>query len=421
MKNVMILLLIALSTLCACSRDESPVNIPKHGPGTPNASIVVANCDTLKTAVERFASENGGIYPANVGVDTSRAGHTVLELLPVGGLENPFTKRRAAPVNGAAGSPGEIGYVPVAQDGWNVGYVVTGFGATALLATLSNLGSPEEAKVIANCFLVRQKVEEIYDSYNHLYPCDNLSDGWPGTLHLEPSIVNPFTGLDQQPVSRNAGSPGEIGYVVISQRGVRVGYIITGYGASSVIITLTNLGYSRDQAIVASECRTMQLAVEEYADAHGGLYPGSMLCPPGVAYQPIQSNGWGVGYEIGGSVQGAAFVELTNIDSPEEMPLRENCLVLKQAVEAFAAQSGGRYPLDVDTDKTSLGKTVVDLLPRVHALENPYTGVPSNPVNHSATLPGEVGYALVHEYNPRDGRYIPPGYVITGFVNERHE
>ena len=98
-KNLMILLLIALSSLCACSRDESPVDITKHPPGTSDASIVVANCDTLKAAVERFASENSGVYPANVDVDTSRAGHTVLELLPAGGLENPFTKSKEAPVN----------------------------------------------------------------------------------------------------------------------------------------------------------------------------------------------------------------------------------------------------------------------------------------------------------------------------------
>ncbi|HEY5133570.1 MAG TPA: hypothetical protein VII85_07800 [Candidatus Krumholzibacteriaceae bacterium] len=416
MKNVLILLLMALSTLCACSRDESPVNIPKHPPGTPDASIVVANCDTLKAAVERFASENGGIYPANVDVDTSLVGHTVLDLLPAAGLENPFTKSKEAPVNGAADSPGEVGYVPVAQDGWNVGYVVTGFGADALVAELSNLGSPEEAKVIANCFLVRQAVEEIYRSRGQLYPGDNPSDGWP-YLHLESSIVNPFTELDQQPVGRTASSPGEIGYVLIVQHGVRVGYIITGYGASSVILALTNLGYSRDQAVVASGCRTTQLAVEEHADAHGGVYPSSTPCPSGVAYEAIQSNGWDIGYEIRGSVQGAAFVELTNIDSPEELSLRVNCFMLKQSVEAFAAQSGGRYPLDLDTDKTSLGQTVVDLLPRAHPLENSYTGAGSNPVNHSATLPGEIGYALVHEYRPRDGRYIPPGYVITGFVN----
>jgi len=98
--------------------------------------------------------------------------------------------------------------------------------------------------------------------------------------------------------------------------------------------------------------------------------------------------------------------------------VRLNCLLTKQAVEEFAAQNGGVYPENVDSDRILDGKTVVDLLPRAHALANPYTGVEGSPVNHSATLPGEIGYALVHEYRPHDGRYIPPGYVITGFVND---
>lgn len=417
MKNLLILLLIALSSLCACSREESPVDITKHPPGTSDASIVVANCDTLKAAVERFASENGGIYPAGVGVDTSRAGHTVLELLPAGGLENPFTKSKAAPVNGAADSPGEIGYVPVAQDGWNVGYVVTGFGATALVATLSNLGSPEEAKVIANCFLVRQAAEQMFDHYlGYPYEIDYPAF-W--RLRMANAPVNPYTSLAQYPVGRTAGSPGEIGYVAILRDDVPVGYVVTGYGADSVIFALSNLGYSREEAIVASNCRTLQRSVEDYANANGGVYPGTAVCSPGVAYEAIQMNGWNVGHRIIGSVHGSEFVEMTT--SPQEVGVRLNCLLLKQAVEAFAAQSGGRYPLDVDTDRTSLGQTVVDLLPRAHPLENSYTGARSNPVNHSASLPGEVGYAVVHEYNPRDGRYIPPGYVITGSVNKRLE
>ena len=413
MKNVLILLLMALSTLCACSRDESPVNIPKHAPETPDASIVVANCDTLKAAVERFASENGGIYPANVDADTSLAGHTVLELLPAGGLENPFTKSKAAPVNGAADSPGEIGYVPVAQNGWNVGYVVTGFGTTALVAELSNLGSPEEAKVIANCFLVRQAAEQAFNRYIG-YPYETDYPGW-WRLRMSNVPVNPYTGLAQGPVGRTAGSPGEIGYVAILRDDIPIGYVVTGYGADSVIFALSNLGYSREEAIVASNCRSLQRSVEDYANANGGLYPGTAVCAPGVTYETIQMNAWNVGYRITGSAQGSEFVEMTT--SSQEAGVRLNCLLLKQAVEAFAAQSSGRYPLNVDTDKTSLGQTVVDLLPRAHPLENSYSGARSNPVNHSATLPGEVGYAVVHEYNPRDGRYVPPGYVITGFLN----
>jgi len=414
MKSVIMLLLVTLLSLCGCSRDDSPVNIPKPVPEAPDPSIVVANCAVLQAAVEQFAAENDGVYPDDVDIDTSLAGNTVLDLLPPGGFENPFTKAKEAPVNGAADSPGEVGYIAVAEGEWNVGYVVTGYGSDALVAEMSNLGSPEEAKVIANCFIVKQAAEKMFDD-NHEYPHEIDYRYW-WHLHLPHSLVNPYTGLAEYPAGRTACSLGQIGYVAILQNDLPIGYVITGYGSSSIIFTLSNLGYSREEAIIASGCRTLQRSVEEYAEANDGLYPCTAVCPPGVMYETTQIIGWNVGYKILGSAGGSKCIEIAT--SSQEARVRLNCILLKQAVEAFAAQSGGVCPEDVDSDRTPGGQTVVDLLPRGYMHGNPYNGMREVPQNHSATFPGEIGYAAVPEYRPGGERNVGPGYVITGFVND---
>jgi hypothetical protein len=45
---------------------------------------------------------------------------------------------RTEPINGAAASPGQTGYVPIVQGGINTGYTITGFGAQVTLITLSS-------------------------------------------------------------------------------------------------------------------------------------------------------------------------------------------------------------------------------------------------------------------------------------------
>jgi hypothetical protein len=415
-RNVLILFLLTILAAGGCGREDGPVNTPTLVRETPDASIVVANCAALQSAVEQFAEENDGVYPDNVDADTSRAGHTVIELLPAGGFENPYTGSASAPVNGAADSPGEIGYVPVAEGDWNVGYVVTGFGAAELVATLSNLGSPEEAKVIANCYILRQGAEDGYDSWVG-YPLE-IDAHSCYHIRLANSLVDPYTGLDQLPISRTASSQGEIGYVAIVKDDLVIGYVVTGYGNDSLICVLSNFGYSREEALIASECRRLQRSVEEYASSNGACYPATAACMPGVTYETINMNGWNVGYRISGSAQGMNFLEI--VTSPEAAKVRLNCLLLKQAVEESAVQNGGAYPDNVDTDRMPGGRSVVDLLPRAHLLENPYTGKLESPVNHSATRPGEIGYAAIPEYHahcPWCGGYIPPGYVITGYVH----
>jgi type IV pilus assembly protein PilA len=90
---------------------------------------VKSNCHTVQLAAEDFAVQNDGVYAANVDADTTPSGDTINAMLPGGGsLENPFTKAATEPINGAAATAGQTGYVVVAQGGTNVGYTITGCG-----------------------------------------------------------------------------------------------------------------------------------------------------------------------------------------------------------------------------------------------------------------------------------------------------
>jgi len=450
--------------VCGCSRDESPVGAPKPLPQGPDESIVVSNCGILRAAVEQFAAENQGIYPNDIDTDSTEAGNTLLDLVPGGQLpENPFTKQPTVPVNGVAVNPGEVGYAPIKEGDWNVGYLITGFGAAALVAQLSNVGTPEDAKMMANCLIVQKAAEqEKVTSWGHMYPADDDIDGhlW---RFLDPRLtMNPFTNLPTYLVCHTASAPGEIGYVAMyeDEPWKTRGYVITGYGSGSIVAAVTNLGYSRADAILVSDCRTLQKAVEAEADRNSSLCVtnlesvrsglsssiigmlsvenGSELLPgrddsspglsgasgPGkIVYEMIDHHGLKIGYRITGYAGDSKVIELTNLESQGDAIVRTNALELKAAVEEFAARSGGRYPADVDRDRTLDGRRLVDLMPREGVLLNPYTGAWGMPANYSASSPGEMGYAVVHEYadDPAHFPNLKEGYVITGFGRHRME
>lgn len=102
-------------------------------------SAVKSNCHTVQLAAEDFAVQNEGVYAANVDMDATSAGMTILDMLPGGlRLENPFTQAVTEPVNAPAVNPGETGYQPIVQGGINVGYTITGFGENALILRLTN-------------------------------------------------------------------------------------------------------------------------------------------------------------------------------------------------------------------------------------------------------------------------------------------
>ena len=93
---------------------------------------VKSNCHTVQLAAEDFAVQNDGVYAGNVGVDMAPNGDTITAMLPGGALlENPFTKLPTEPVDLAAATPGQTGYVPIIVAAVNIGYNITGCGKDA--------------------------------------------------------------------------------------------------------------------------------------------------------------------------------------------------------------------------------------------------------------------------------------------------
>ncbi len=87
---------------------------------------------TVQLAAEVYAASNDGKY--------SVAAADLRPLLPRGNLlENAFTGIASEPqFSAVAATPGQIGIEAVQEAGESVGYTVTGFGKSALVAELSN-------------------------------------------------------------------------------------------------------------------------------------------------------------------------------------------------------------------------------------------------------------------------------------------
>jgi type IV pilus assembly protein PilA len=92
-------------------------------------AAVKSNCHTIQLAAEDFAVQNDGVYAGTVAEALPSTGQSIVDMLPGGALlENPFTKAATEPVDGAAATAGQSGYVPVAASGVNIGYSITGCG-----------------------------------------------------------------------------------------------------------------------------------------------------------------------------------------------------------------------------------------------------------------------------------------------------
>jgi len=112
-----------------------------HDPSDPlllRDASVVQNCETVRDAVEAFASMNDGWYPGGL-TDTTPGGDTVIDLLPSGTLlVNPYTGVHTEPTNGHAAVLGQTGYL-VRSDtqGRNAGYTITGYGWCGEIGSIS--------------------------------------------------------------------------------------------------------------------------------------------------------------------------------------------------------------------------------------------------------------------------------------------
>lgn len=87
----------------------------------------------------------------------------------------------------------------------------------------------------------------------------------------------------------------------------------------------------------------------------------------------------------------------------------QNCYVLLQAAELYSAENRRNYySIDVFSDTSSAGHTLIELIPEGYWLENPISHQPAELVNGRAANAGEIGY------EPLLQRDSNPGYTITG-------
>lgn len=87
-----------------------------------NNMIAKTNAYTILRAAQAFAHHNGGNYPSSF-TDEDQEGCTLLDYLPRGGLENPFTGTWDVPLDGSTSlalfRPGMLVYA-ARPDGCNV-------------------------------------------------------------------------------------------------------------------------------------------------------------------------------------------------------------------------------------------------------------------------------------------------------------
>jgi len=104
----------------------------------------------------------------------------------------------------------------------------------------------QEAGVKSNSHTVQVASEDFCVQNSGFYPAsladplpngDTLIDLLPWSQPLE----NPFTRANTEPVDGAAANPGETGYQPLPDwSGSMVGYVITGYGKATLLITFTN-------------------------------------------------------------------------------------------------------------------------------------------------------------------------------------
>lgn len=105
----------------------------------------------------------------------------------------------------------------------------------------------KEASVKSNCHTVQLAAEDFAVQNNGVYAGnvgvdttpggDTIIDMLPSGLNLE----NPFTKAATEPVDGAAATAGQTGYApIVDASGTNVGYTITGFGKTAMVITLTS-------------------------------------------------------------------------------------------------------------------------------------------------------------------------------------
>jgi hypothetical protein len=340
--------------LSGCAGETGPVDAPAPFSGKVSKSAITADCIAVQDAAEKYA-EQCGEYPGDMEIEIDSAIDVqtcVAPELPDGNFpEGPITEWVEIPRGMERIYPDAIEYTIIRFKGWNLGYIVIGYGADGPVIELTSGESREETVVRLNCLIVRAAVEAFAALNGGEYPEDTDTDRTPcgsTVLDLLPRghlCRNPYTGAETTPVNHSPVDPGEIGYTAIQDiyyyngyqvRGRMIGYIISGHGTAEIVCVINNRGYSSRDALVI-----------------------------------------------------------------------QNCLTVERAARLFARCNGGWYPLN-SADSDPSGKTIIDYLPGGTLLRNPYTGLLTEPVDGVACIEGSTGYCVVAP------RGICVGYGITG-------
>ena len=193
----------------------------------------IANCYTVLEAVEAFASENNGVYPTDIGADTTPSGKTVTDLLPGGRLlVNPYTLAATEPTNGSAAVPGGTGYLSIYAAGYAVGCRITAWGTETQIIEIAPLSLPDfVTKKTAHS--VRRAVEDFAAENDGVYPydvdtdtsllCNTVIDLLNGSR-----ILNSYTDQRTEPRNGYVTTRGQVGYVRVF--GSNIVYVINAWG-----------------------------------------------------------------------------------------------------------------------------------------------------------------------------------------------
>ena len=119
--------------------------------------------------------------------------------------------------------------------------VVVIIGILAAIAVpnfISMQDRAKEASTKSNCHTVQLAAEDLAVQADGVYvaAAANILPSLPGGL----ALTNPFSKAVDQPVAGPAAAPGDTGYAVIAQGGVNVGYTITGFGKTALVLTLSS-------------------------------------------------------------------------------------------------------------------------------------------------------------------------------------
>lgn len=240
MRNLLIIIMISmLAGVYACSEDPAELIIEPSEPTIAELEAkVIENCYILREAIEAYKEASilyhpygGDIYPPSVMTDPYDLGITLLEFLPNGELlENPFTGERTEPsTDTVATESGQIGYGVLSLLGANQVYAITGCGEDSLVVLLENM-KEVETRVIYDCFLVRNTLQNYIETHNGSYPGFDISvlvAELPGGIELRNNLTmcrtNPILGS-------LAATAGEICIYYLYSEHLHAGYEITGCG-----------------------------------------------------------------------------------------------------------------------------------------------------------------------------------------------